>query len=366
MDLKMSVILVLTVSALGAMSCAGGKEVRTDVANAENSDTADKNQAAPDKQKPALKTVNVETKKLSLETMTESALAHGVTKADHEITYSAEIAGKIEYMGFELGDEVKKGKILARIDFKTLKAQANQAEAQYTLAKTTYDRLAKLKGEELVSHQQYDEAYSNMVSAEAQLAIAKANLSKSTIRANRFGVVAQKYIEKSEYVGPGTRLYDLVDYRHIIVEAQLAESQVADIRTGSKVTVEISALKQNYEGTVDTILPTAHHESKTFTVRVRIPNPDLKILIGMSTKLHINAKEHADVILANQNAILEEQNGARYVFVAKDGKAEKRVVKTGAYYNDKVVLLEGVSQGDDLIVLGHRDLLHGQPIRLIN
>ncbi len=344
------------------LSCSPAKEGETDLSSAHD---LKKQKRLKPENKAVLDTKNVKTVPITLGSLTESALANGVTKANHEVVYSAEIPGKIEYLGFDLGDTVKKGRLLARIDFKTLKAQAEQAESNYNLAKTTYDRLSKLRSDELISQQQFDEVRSRMISAKAQVQIVKANLSKSSIKATHYGVVANKYIKKSEFIGPGTPIHKLVDYRKSIIEAQVAESQVAALSDGSAVKVKIGAFDENFEGTLDTILPAADPVSKTFTVRVKIDNPDLKILVGMSARLLITAKTYKDVLVIPQNAVLEEQNGSKSIFVAVNNRAERRIVTLGPTEKGDVMLKEGGSTGEQLIIMGQRDLVDGQPINII-
>lgn len=365
--LRISCMAALTISLLLSIGCSGSKEGRAEVSSpSEDSSKSEKQVAlASPSSSGQLNTVNVEVMTLETGKLTQSALAHGVTMADHQVVYSAEISGKIDHMGFDLGDAVKRGQTLARIDFKTLKALAEQAKSTSDLADATLKRVASLLKDGLISQQQYDEAYSQTVSAKAQLAIAEANLSKSVIKANHYGIVSNKFVEKSEFVGPGTRLYEIIDYRTIVVEAQLAESQVASVSPGSKVTVQIDALNESFDGIVDTILPTADVMSKTFTARVKIPNPDLRILVGMSARLQIDANSYDNVVIAPQNAIIEEQSGVRSAFVFNNNKAQKREVLLGAHQGGNVVVNDGLKPGDQLIVVGHRDLVDGQPVKII-
>ena len=311
-----------------------------------------------------VRAVNVKVAKLGTSSLTEHVLAYGVTKAQKVITYSAEIAGKLEYLSVDLGDRVKSGQTLARIDFKTLQAQAEQAQIGYELASNTYERLGALKDEDLISQQRLDETRSNMLSAKAGLAIAEANAKKARVVSSHSGIVARKFVERSEFVAPGTPLLMVVDYSTIIVEASLAETQVASVRRGAQVEVEIDALNERFKGTVETIIPTADSASKTFTLRVNIKNKDLRILIGMSATVRISAQTLDGIIVVPQSAVVEEQ-GERSVFIAKNGKAEKRSVQLGATDGENVAILTGVSQGESLIVMGQRDLVNGQPIHVV-
>jgi RND family efflux transporter MFP subunit len=194
--------------------------------------------------------------------------------------------------------------------------------------------------------------------------IANANLAKSKIKATHYGIVAAKFVETSEFAGPGTPLYKIIDYRKIIVEAQIAESQVALIKKGTTVSVRINALNQNFEGTIDTVIPTADAVSKTFTTRVKIDNSDLAILVGMSARLLIKTKTYKDVLVVPQNAVIEEQGGSRNIFIAQNGKAQKRSVTLGATSKGKVIINEGISAGEKLVIMGQRDLNDGQPVNI--
>ncbi len=310
------------------------------------------------------KPVNVKTAKAATERLTEFVTARGVTSAKTDVTFSAEMPGRIEYIGPDLGQRVRKGQVLARIDYQTLQAQKNQAQASFDLADSTYNRLATLGGD-LVSHQKIDEVKSQKTSAKAMLAIARTNLNKSIVRSNMKGVVASKYVDKAEYVNPGTPMYRIVDHRTIIIEAQLPESQVALVNPAADVWVTVDALGEQRRGKIDVVLATADPVSKMFTIRVTVENPDLKILVGMSATLKVVAEVNEAVVTVPQDLVVEGKN-KRSLFVAVNGTAQERVVRLGAIEGDRVVILEGVDKGEQLIVSGHRSLNDGQLINVVN
>ncbi|HPQ40089.1 MAG TPA: biotin/lipoyl-binding protein, partial [bacterium] len=126
--------------------------------------------------------VNVRTQVLSTSSLTESLRLLGETEADRDLTFSAEIAGRLEYLAVDYGDAVRSGQILARIDYEMLKAQAEQASAAYDLAVKTYDRLQTLGAEELVTQQKIDEANAGRIQAKAQLDQAETALRRSEVK----------------------------------------------------------------------------------------------------------------------------------------------------------------------------------------
>ena len=123
----------------------------------------------------------------------------------------------------------------------------------------------------------------------------------------------------------------------MIVEAHLAETQIAGIAKGDKADVEVDALGETFEGAVEAVVPAADKDSKTFAVRVAVKNPDEKILVGMSARVRIATGVLEGVLAVPQSAVIEGADG-RSVFVAVGGKAQRRAVKLGAVDGDRVVL----------------------------
>ena len=308
---------------------------------------------------------NVVVEKLVPGTLTEYVSGNGITKPVKETTYSAEIGGRIGKLTADLGDRVKRGQVLARIDRAALGAQAEQARASFDLAASTFDRMAELKNEDLVSQQSFDEANAQKLGTKAGLTAARVNLSKSAVRSNHKGIVTAKYMDEAEYAGPGSPLYTVMDLSEIIVEAQLAESQVAGIVPGTKAMVEIGAMYETFEGTVETLVPAADPMSKTFTLRVKVSNPDERILAGMSAKVRIQVAAHSDALVVTQSSVVEERD-AKSVFVVDGDTARRRTVTTGAIEGDRVVVLTGLEPGETIVVTGQRELTDGQPVVIVD
>ncbi|RJO71863.1 MAG: efflux RND transporter periplasmic adaptor subunit [Myxococcales bacterium] len=314
--------------------------------------------------KPEAKPVNVKVQPAALTEFTEFITLSGHTAADKTVTYAAETPGRVEYLEADLGDRIKKGQVLARINYEMLKAQADQAQANYDLAEKTFNRFKTLRGEELASQQQIDEAESAMIQARAGLRIAKVNFDKSVVAAASDGIVARKFVEAGEYVGPGSPIFMLVDYRTIVIEAQAPETQVAAVKRGAPVKVKIDALNQDFDGVIHVVLPAADPLSRTFQVRVNVDNPDYQIMVGMAATLRIGARTHKDVVVFRQDVVIEEAS-QRSIFVDDNGIARKREVKLGPTTGDRVVLTEGVKEGDLVIVVGQRQLVDGHPVTAV-
>ena len=312
-----------------------------------------------------LEELNVKTMLLSSEPLSSEIVAQGVAAPLREVTYSAEVSGRIDRLNAELGERIARGQVLARIDWATLKAQLEQAEAQRDLARATHERLARLGDDDLVSRQRVDEVSTQLRSAEAAVAIARAALAKSVVRASTAGVVTAKHVERSEYVGPGTPLVSVMDHSRVYVDTRVPETQVARIRVGTQARAHVDALGRSYDGAVETIVPTADPMSRVFTVRVAVPNPDLEILVGMSASVRIRVGAPAQAILVPHSAVVEERGG-KVVYLVDGDVARRRPVVIGASHGQQVVIDEGVSADERLVVVGQRSLRDGQRVRVVD
>ncbi|OGQ94331.1 MAG: hypothetical protein A2284_08580 [Deltaproteobacteria bacterium RIFOXYA12_FULL_61_11] len=288
----------------------------------------------------------------------------GVTDADQDLTFSAETAGRLEQLTVALGQRVKKGQEIARIDYAMQKAQADQAAVSLTLAKRTHERLTTLRGEEMISEQAIDEALARLQSAEAQHEIARVNLERSRLVSPIDGIVARTFADQGEYVAPGMPVLQVVDHSTIVVKAQLPENQIAEVKRGDRATVRIDALGTDFEGKVHVILPAADPLSRTFQVRILVKNPEYRIRVGMAATVHLRVRDFKEVLVAPQDVVLEESAG-RVVYLEEGGVARRRVVETALADGQRVLFTSGVAPGDRLIVLGQRGLSDGQQIQVV-
>jgi membrane fusion protein, multidrug efflux system len=302
---------------------------------------------------------NVRVQVVASAQLTETIDLRGSTLPDHDVTLAAETPGRVEEIHVDLGDRVKAGDVLVRVDYAMLRAQRDHARAAYQLATKTHQRLVKLRADDLVAQQRVDEAVMQKESALASLNINKVQLDRSTVSAPLGGIVARRLVDQGEYVNPGQPLLQIVDYATVIVASQVPERLVAHVRRGMPVSVDVDALGRRFEGEVYVVIPAAHPTSHTYEVRVKVANPDYAILVGMSARVHIAIREHRDVVVVAQDLVVEA-HGRRVVFVERGGVAQQREVVLGAIDGDRVMVLEGLAPGDRLIIEGHRDLVDGQ------
>ncbi len=314
---------------------------------------------------PAVVATNVRVEALTPERLEETFSLIGETFAERGVTLSAETAGRLESLKVDLGDAVRKGQVLARVDYRLLKARVDQAEADHVLAHKTLDRMKHLRDRKAVAQQSVDEAIARDHLAEASLRLAQAQLSKSTIRAPVSGVVVGKRVDAGEYVNPGQPILDVTDMTSVKVRAQAPASLVDRLETGLPVRVQLPALAEAFEGRIELVVPVASGTSRTFEIRIELLDASRKIPVGLDARLAIRAQVYPDALVVPQGVVLQRGTG-QLVFVADGAQAVRRVVTLGPVSGQRVLVRSGLNPGDLLIVDGHRDLVDGQPIQVVD
>lgn len=313
---------------------------------------------------PQTKPVNIVTCPVVETDTNEILTVAGETRAFRDITYSAEISGQVEQLSVDIGDRVVKGQTMARIDFEMLAAVEEEAKSSLELAQKTYARVSALLSEELTTQQSVDEANSYLIRAQAQHRIAGINLRKSEIHSEIAGIVSEKFIEKGEFAVPGMPLIRVVDYTRVYVDIEVPETVISRLKTGMETSVFIDALGERYSGRIDAIVPVSDLVSKTFTVRILMDNPGLKVLVGMAATVTITVLKFENVIVVPQEVVIV-QHEQQYVFVAREGLASRRIVRTGPVIGQNVIISEGLKADDQLIIVGFRELVDGAPVTIV-
>lgn len=346
--------LLVVFLALAAMAGTG-------CTNEAHSKTADTPTTGKALEEPAAR-VRVQT--VGLGRLTESIILRGTVQPVTDVTVSAEAAGRIESLSIEEGEPIKRGQVIARVDYDLQKAQRDQARAGYDLAVKTVERLKALRADDMASQQQLDQAETQVLTSRAALAIATAQLRKSVVTSPTSGLALRRFMDLGEFAAPGAPLVRIVDYDTVRVSAQVAETDAARIRAGMPVTIRIDALGREITGQVQQLMPVADPKAKTFEVRIELPNPDHSILLGMAATVRIDAQRHDDVVIVQQDVVVESGED-RAVYVTTDGLARRRPVVLGAIEGDRVVIREGLAPGESLVVEGQRALHDGQKVRII-
>ncbi|MGE3153892.1 MAG: efflux RND transporter periplasmic adaptor subunit [Nitrospiraceae bacterium] len=309
------------------------------------------------------------------------------------------VDGYIAKLHVDKGDFVKANQLLIEIDHTDYVHAVNQAKANLAAArakvtqqraavhnaKLTLDRMNALISDQFVSQQDldtaqvnYDAAIALMESLEAQvkqmevaLQQADTNLAYSYIRAPFAGYVAERNLDPGAYVTGSTAststmsrgilsLHEIATVRTMI---EVVEKDVPLIQIGQPAEIRAEAYPDRvFHGAVTRIVQALNRNTRTMTVEVDLPNPDLALKGGMFARVEVIVGQHADAIQIPLDAVtrLEE---LQYVYVVQGGKAHRVSVELGARNGNRIEVTKGLS-GDEAVIVSGKDLVHeDQPVQ---
>ena len=343
------------------------------------------------------------TKKAKKGSFSKKVDATGEIFATELIDVGAQVSGQIKKLYVKLGDQVKKGDMIASIDSSTqqnsidnkeaqlaiYKAQLESAKVALNIAKTQFDRENALFAKNATSKQEFESA-KNTYSAnsakikelEAQikqtnieLSTAKINLGYTKITAPRDGTVVSVQVEEGQTVNANQTtptIVNIADLSHVKMKMQIAEGDITKIKVGTPVEYSIlSEPTKKFQTTVSSIDPglttlsdgsygssssskSSYSSSSSSSSAVYyyaqsiVDNKDGILRIGMTTQNELLIANVEDAIIAPSIGIKKDENGT-FVYVLKDGKPVKTAVKTGIKDNLDTQIISGINEGDEII-----------------
>jgi len=302
--------------------------------------------------------------------------AVGSLRAVRGSELSLEVAGVVEEITFQSGDEVQAGQVLLRLrsDDDVAKLQSLEATAQ--LAQITYDRDVKQFKAQAISQAIVDNDEANLRNAKAQVAQQKAMVDKKTLRAPFAGRLGLRQVDLGQFLSAGTVIATLQSLDPIFVDFLLPQQSVAQLSVGQTVRVKVDAfLGREFAGKITAINPKVETASRNIQVRATLPNRDQKLLPGMFATVELETGAPQRLVTLPQTAVSYNPYGSLVYIVddkAKDagGKpqlvARQVFVTTGATRGDQVAILKGVSEGDTVVTSGQVKLRNGVPLAIDN
>lgn len=289
----------------------------------------------------------------------------GTIEARQRAIVRAETAGSVVAIGPELGEVVKQGALLARIEAKALgdvtasaRSGVTAAQAQLDLARRELQRTEALVKGGALAQRELDRARSQVTAAEAgvtqaqaQLSSSKSQLGDATVRAPMTGVVARRSVSAGDVVSPGAALYEIIDPATMRLDAAVASDDLSAISVGKPVTFAVRGYPdQRFTGTISRIAPAADPVTRQIQVLVDLPNPGGKLVAGLYAEGRVAVEQREALIIPM--AAVDLSGDQPSVLRVKDGVIERIVVALGLR-DERAEIVEvtsGLAAGDVLLL----------------
>ncbi|EON75967.1 Membrane-fusion protein [Lunatimonas lonarensis] len=333
------------------------------------------------------KTVTVD--QVTVDPVVEENSYPGTVVALKEVELRADVVGYVMEIAVKDGQQVKKGQILYRIDQTRYKASLNQADSRLRIAQSNLERLQRdvnryqrLKEGNAVATQIYDDALTALTNAEqevfsalAEVENAKVNLDYATIRAPFDGTIGFSSVRLGALVSPGQTPLNIIssndpigldffaEERSVPFYLNMEKETDAVIRDSVFQLTLANGERYPHAGKIENIDRAVDPGTGTIRIRLSFPNPEGSLKPGMSNRLTIRRPAAGPKLTVPHKAVVERL-GEIYVFIALEGTAQQVRVQTGIRTKDRIVIEEGLTEGQKVIVSGIQRLADGDSIQI--
>ncbi len=292
----------------------------------------------------------------------------GVVEALEDAIISAEVPGRILSIR-DRGDRVQRGNQIAQLDDRMIRAQYEAAKTGYELAEDTFNRLEALYADSIISTQDFRSARAQRDQALAQYNQAEKQLQDSKISAPFSGRIEERMLRTGELVNPGQPVVRLVNTARVKISAGIPERFSGEIAEGTEVMIYFRALGgESRDGNITYAGNVIDPDTRTFTVEIELQNPGERIKPDMVVDLHVKRSTLENVIIVPRTAVLRDEDGI-FIFRALEQNGDKYAelvqVRTGMASGSLVQVLDGLQEGDEIVVSGMRTLSSGDQLNVL-
>ncbi|WP_434716961.1 efflux RND transporter periplasmic adaptor subunit [Paraburkholderia sp. A2RO-4L] len=320
--------------------------------------------------------------------ITPSATWPGTVQARYATPLSFRVNGKIVERSARLGDTVKPGQVLARLDPADYEKNAASAQAQYDaaqhrfeFAKQQLDRDTAQAQANLIARAQFEQTQDAYASAAAQrdqakqqLALAQDQRRYTLLTADHAGVITAENADTGQNVQAGQPVYQLAWAGDVDVVSDLPENAIAAVHTGDAAQVTLPALPgRNYTAKVRELAAAADPQSRTWRVKLTLDQPDAEVRLGMTANvaLAVNASNAATAAQPDggaftipATALFHDGNApALWIVHGADNVLQLRRVSVSRYDARTITVTQGLKDGERIVLQGVHTVTAGEKVR---
>ena len=315
------------------------------------------------------------------------------------------VNGRLQTVNVKLGDPVKQGQVIARVEdleireqvrqaeatFKVGQASIRQREADLTLAKNNLDRSRNLYDRQLLPQQTFDDVDARYQAALAQLDLARAQFEASKARLEELkitlsntqivapvdGFIGKRFLDPGAFASTNAPVASVVDIRTVRMVANLVERDMRRVPAGTPALVEVDAFPgEKFQGRVSRVAPVFDPATRTAEIEIEVPNATYRLKPGMYSRVNLTIDTRKDAITIPRNALVDLE-GRTGVFVAESAQTPEGTrgggptpamtakflpVQTGIRDGEHIEITAGLDDGARIITTGASALKDGDRI----
>lgn len=341
---------------LGLIVILGGRIIE------EQGRLAEAKKAAMKKEVPAVRVITLT---LKTERLEDKISLPAEVEPFEDLWVKAEVKGQVVSIPAKEGRLVKKGQLLVKLDDRDYRSRLARIDANYRLARQDFERMAALVEKNIAAESKLDEIEARLEDLTAQRNEAQRSLDRTRITAPISGRLNEIKAKKGDLLDVNQQVAQILQFEKVKVMVGVPESDVAAVFDLNEAEVIIEALEnRKVKGRKIFLSSQPRTLARLYDLELMVPNPDGRILPGMFGRVEL-VKRVFDQALAVPLYAVITRGDERFVYVEKDGQAEKRVIKLGVLVGWQIHVEAGLSPGERVIVVGHRFLDDGQAVKVI-
>lgn len=310
---------------------------------------------------------------------------------EQTVDVAPRIGGRLVAVHVQLGDRVRRGQVIAKIDDRELVEQVRQAEASLEVSKATirqreadlkvaevnFERSKNLYSRQLLAKQALDDAESRYLAALAQLDLARAQQSQTEARLEELrinlqntsvvspvdGFVGKRHVDPGTMMSSNSAIVSLVDIARLRLVANVVEKDLRMVNTGDPAEVEVDAYPgERFRGRIARVAPVLDPATRTAAMEIEVGNPDFRLKPGMYARVTLTVEDRKGVLVAPKNAIVDFQNRRGVWVPNEDNRAQFVPVELGIEDTDRVEIRSGLREGQQFVTAGATAVRNGDQL----
>jgi RND family efflux transporter MFP subunit len=293
--------------------------------------------------------------------------------------------GRVVSVNVQLGDSVKRGQVLAKIEDQELREQVRQAEASHAVAQATIrqretdvqlsqtnlERSRNLYGRQLLPKQTLDDAEARYAAAVAQLDLAKAQFSQAQARLEELrislgntsiespvnGFVGRRNVDPGAWASNSAPVVSVVDISNVRLVANVVEKDLRLVGVGDPAEVEVDAYPgEIFKGRIARVAPVLDPATRTASIEIEVPNPGYRLKPGMYARMAVTIDDQKGTLLVPKNAVVDYENKRGVFTMTGENKSQFVPVQIGIEDETRVEIKAGLNEGDPIVTGGASSL----------
>jgi len=289
----------------------------------------------------------------------------GTIESDNNILVPSQSAGIVKKIYVDKGEKISRGQLLAELDGAILESSIAEIKNSLELATIIYERQERLWNKNIGTEIEYLQAKNNKENLEKKLQTLNEQYKLTKIISPINGTVDEVMVKEGEAAAAGLGAIRIVQLTNLKIKAALSENYILQVKKGDIVRVYIPVMGKEFNLRVDAASQVIDPQNRTFNIEIKIPINKKGIKPNMLAILTINDYTNAEALTVPQK-IVQKTGREQFLFIAAKESdkwfAKKRIVETGKYYNDKIEIVEGLEEGEYVVIVGYQNLADGQMI----